>query len=295
MKSLFEALGYALSLPERTIRSVAGAVGGVSKIMTDTLLPRSLRGTSFYKYFLGNTQKFLIEGLGGVETATPGAEKLPENYLPRAILGSVADGAGAFAFHFSPLWFFAIVGDVAGGTKDYLRKVVEELKKDGALTEEEARIDSAEELLEALSKASSKSTQPFDTPPLSASQLKELKDEIAGGYRELWAKGRKAIPSPDSLWASVQELRKQDKVEFLRLMGTMTLASAKAAGKASGAMLYEKTVLSYRDSLEEVRKEGFGAFFRRETAPYVEALSGAFSRSKKSWTEKLLSGDWFRK
>jgi hypothetical protein len=295
MKSLFQSIGYALSLPERTARSLAGAVGGLSKLMTDTLLPAPLRKTKFYDHFLGSTQRFLIESLGDVQPSSPTGEKLPDDFLPRKLVGNVVDGAGIFAFHFSPLWFFAIVGDVAGGTKDYLRRVVEELKKDGAIEEGEDKIDTAEELLEALSKASAKTALPFDSPPLSSADLKKLRDEIVHGYGDLYSKGKKAIPTIDTLWSVVEDVRKRDKVDFLKLMGSMTLASAKAVGTASGSMFYEKIIGSYSDSLTAVRKEGFGPFFLRESTPYIEAMAGAFSKSKKSWTEKLLSGDWFGK
>lgn len=292
MKSLLKAMGYALSLPERTIRSLAGAVGGVSKLLTDTLLPKSVRKTAFYEYFLGNTQKFLVESLGDVKVRSDA--KLPDDFLPRKIVGNVVDGAGVLAFHFSPLWFFALVGDVSGGSKDFLGRVVGELKKDGVIDADDTSIDTAGELLEALSHASTKSALPFDAPPLTPSDLKRLKDELSKGYGNLYDKGKGALPSAETLWAVVEDIRKRDKVDFLKLMGTMTLASAKAAGKASGTMFYEKIILSYADSLADVKKEGFTAFFARETAPYLEAVTSAFSPSKKSLTEKLLSGDLWR-
>ncbi len=61
---LWRTLKYTLSLPERTLRSVSAAVGGVSRFLTDSLLPTSLRGTTFYQVFLGNTQRFLAESIG---------------------------------------------------------------------------------------------------------------------------------------------------------------------------------------------------------------------------------------
>ena len=58
--SLKKALVYAVSLPERALRSTAAALGGVSKLMTDTLLPKSVRGLGFYGLPLGiwNTSGF---------------------------------------------------------------------------------------------------------------------------------------------------------------------------------------------------------------------------------------------
>ena len=159
------ALLYALSLPERLLRSTFAAVGGVSKLMTDTLLPRSVRGLTFYRYFVGNTQNFIIESLGDVKTGAPGS--LPPDYLARKIVGNVADVAGLFAMHFSPLWFFALVSDASDGTRGFLDRITAELVKDGAVAPG-TKIASVDRLLEALTAASAKSAAPIDTPRLAA-------------------------------------------------------------------------------------------------------------------------------
>ena len=101
------ALLYALSLPERTVRSASAAVGGVSKLLTDSLLPESVRETTLYRVMIGNTQKFVIESLGNVKTKE--GEKLPDDFVARKIVGNVVDAAGIFAFRFSPLWVFALL------------------------------------------------------------------------------------------------------------------------------------------------------------------------------------------
>jgi len=292
---LTDALLYVVSLPERALRSVAAGVGGVSKLATDSLLPATLRGTSFYKYMLGNTQRFVIEGLGQVEGAYKKDDgALGDNYLAKKIVGNVADAAGMFAFHFSPLWFFALVGDAAGGTKLYLQRIVDELKKDGALPAG-ASIGTAEELLDALGSASSKTALPLDTPPLSKKELLALRDEIAGGYGALYRKSAAAVPTPDDLWKLFKKVHDAEKVPLLRLSGAMAIAGAKAAGTATGGLFWEKVVCSYGDSLAEVSRTGFAAFFAQASAPYLSAVASAFAPSTKTLTERLLSGEFFRR
>lgn len=281
---LKETLLYALSLPERALRSTAAAVGGTSRLMTDTLLPRSVRGLSFYKYFIGNTQKFIIESLGNVRTGDP---KFSDDYLPRKIVGNVADAAGIFAFQFSPLWFFALVGDAAGGTKEYLHRIVSELKKDGALSPD-AEIPSVDRLLDALAQASTKSTSPLDTPPLSKQDLAQMGKEIQGSYADLYNASKSALPSPDALWKALMEIREREKLPLLKLSGAMAFAATKAAGIATGALFYEKVLHSYGESIAEVRAKGFTHFFAEAAKPYLEAIAGAFSISQKTLTEKLL-------
>ena len=286
--TLKKALVYALSLPERALRSTAAAVGGVSKLMTDTLLPKSVRGLTFYKYFVGNTQKFLIESLGDVRSG--GAKKLPDDYIPRKIVGNVADAAGIFAFHFSPVWFFALVGDAATGTQEFLHRVTTELVKDGAIPAG-TTIDSVDRLLEALTRASATSAMPLDTPPLNKADLAALRQEIASSYGALYRSSAAALPSLDDLWNGLMEIRRREKIPLLKVSGAMAFAATKAAGKATGTLFYEKVLLSYAESLAELRAKGFVPFFTAAARPYLEAVSGAFSISKKTLVERWLGGD----
>ena len=204
------------------------------------------------------------------------------------------DAAGMFAFHFSPIWFFALVGDAASGAKLYLERVVAELKKDGAIAPG-TTIGSAGDLLDALNAASTKTALPLDTPPLSKADLAKLAGEIGAGYAQLYRSGAAAIPSPEALWQTFVKLRDAEKVPLLRLSGAMALSSAKAVGVATGTLMWEKTVKSYAASLDAVAKRGFGAFFAEATAPYLAALAGAFAPSRETLTERLLSGKLFRR
>lgn len=293
---LADALLFVVSLPERAVRSLAAGVGGVSRLVTDTLLPKTLRDTTFYKYVLGNTQRFIIEGIGEVEGsyAAEAGGALPDNYVPRKIVGNVVDAAGMFAFHFSPLWFFALVGDAAGGSKVYLQRIVTELKKDGALPAD-ASVTAAEDLLDALTAASARTAMPLDTPPLSRAELGKLKNEIADGYGAVYSRGAALLPTPADLWAQFMKLHEAEKIPLLQLSGAMALSGAKAVGKATGGLFWEKVVLSYGASLDEVRSRGFAAFFAEASAPYLQAVAKAFAPARKTFTERLLSGELWRR
>ncbi len=282
---LKDTLIYTLSLPERLLRSTSAAVGGVSKLFTDTMLPKSVRELTFYQYVVGNTQRLLIESLGEVNAGTPGAAKLPDDYIARKIVGNAADAAGIFAFHFSPVWFFALVGDAATGTKGYLGRVVAELEKDGAIPPG-SKIESVDRLLEALTAASVKSAAPIDAPPLSKAELAKVAGEISAAYSEVYRSAKGSLPSPEVLWDGFVELARREKLPLLQLSGAMALAATKVAG----GVAYDKILLSYAESLAEVRVRGFAPFFADAAAPYVEAVTGAFSLSKKTFTERLLRG-----
>src|SRR5258705_4399417 len=128
------ALAYVASLPERAIHSTAAVRGGASRLASDITLPSALRRTPFYKFVIGNFQRFIIEGLGRVKGAYLDAEgRLPKDFLVRKTVGDFVEAAGIVAVHYSPLWFFALVGGAASGSRRFLKRVVRELKKDGAL------------------------------------------------------------------------------------------------------------------------------------------------------------------
>jgi hypothetical protein len=193
------------------------------------------------------------------------------------------------ALAYSPLWFFALISGAASGTRTFLQRVVRELKKDGALPPD-ARISSAEELLTALQEASLASTVPFDQPPLSFRDLGGLRRRVARDYRRLFRSTRTSLGDVESLWKRLNQVRKERGVSFLHLSGAMALAGARAAGRATRGLYSENVVHSYAESLEEVRRAGFGPFFASAAKPYFKAVGGAFDPGSPSSTERLLTG-----
>jgi len=97
--SAYKSLGYLVSLPERTIRSLAAVAGGTTSLLTETLFPDVLRGTTLYKIFLGDTQRFVIERVAQVQreagdTAGGGGAAAPEDFVQRKIAGTALEAAG---------------------------------------------------------------------------------------------------------------------------------------------------------------------------------------------------------
>ena len=288
--ALRRALAYGASLPERTVRAAAAATGGASRLATDTTLPRSFRKSNLYRFIVGNFQRFLIEDVGGVKGAYVGFKgRLPKDFLARKTVGDVVEASAILALAYSPLWFFALISGAAHGSRSFLQRVVNELKKDGKLPKN-ARIDSAEELLKALERASLATTVPFDQPPLRLKDLGDLRRRIAAEYKGLARSTRNALPDVEALWVRLVQDRRDHGLSFLRIAGGMTVAGAKAAGKASGALFREKVVRSYSASLRKVKRAGFGHFFASAARPYLRAVGRAFKPRTPTVTEKLLNG-----
>ena len=283
------ALAYVASLPERAIHSAAAVGGGASRLATDITLPSALRRTPFYTFVIGSFQRFIIEGLGRVKGAYHDPDgRLPKDFLVRKTVGDFVEAAGIVAVHYSPLWFFALVGGAASGSRRFLKRVVRELKKDGALPPD-ARIDSAENLLKALEHASMKSTLPFDLPPLSIGDLADLRRQLSREYRHLYRTTRESLPSPEALWRRMMRVRAREAIPFLRLSGALAFSGARAAGRVSGKLFRRNVVHSYATSLADVRKEGYAAFFAREALPYLRATAAAFKPGESTLTERVLT------
>lgn len=288
--TLRRALVYGASIPERTVRAAAAATGGASRLATDTALPRSFRKTDFYRFFVGNFQRFLIESVGGVKGTYRGSKgRLTKDFLARKTAGDVVEATAILALAYSPLWFFALVSGAAQGSRSFLERVVAELKKDGKLPGN-ARIRSAEDLLRSLERASLATTVPFDLPPLRLKDVGELRRRIASEYKALARSTRKAVPDVEALWKRLLEVRRKGGLSFLRLTGGMTVAGAKAAGRATGSLFREKVIRSYSASLGKVKRAGFGPFFASAARPYLRAVGRAFRAKTPTLTARLLTG-----
>jgi hypothetical protein len=299
-KELFAAFGYTLSLPERFARSIAAALGGTSKLVTDTLIPEPLRKTGAYTAIVGNAQRFIIERIADVqgvyEKEAGGA--LPDDYVPRKIAGNVVDAVGMFSMHLSPLWVFAIATDVAQGSRVYLNRLVGELKEKNVISQD-ANIDKLDDLLDSLGQAGSRTAQVFDSPPVDLEQIKTLRDQLTGGYSNVFKKTTNLLPRIDTLWKSMESVAKRDGVAVDSIVGLMTIDLGKTAGQAVDAAfavghvtsdLLSETILdSYGKSIERIQREGAIACLEQAAAPYVSAIGSHLRSDKESWTEKAMN------
>jgi len=143
------SLGFALSLPERTIRALACLIGGLIYELTEVLLPSWLRRTRLYQTIIAGLLRIVVELVGGVRGVLPPDDVTVQELALRKAAGTGIEFAGLLAMGWSPLWLFAVVADLTGGTRTYLHALVTELKRDGVL-EADARISSVEQLLNTL-------------------------------------------------------------------------------------------------------------------------------------------------
>ena len=302
LKDAFNAFGFTLSLPERLTRSAVAALGGASKALTDTLIPEPLRNTNTYTAIVGNAQRFLIEKVAEVQGAYADSKQtLPQDFIQRSVAGNIISTAGVLSIHLSPLWVFALASDVADGSKEYLGRLVKELKETKVL-DETTDVKSVDELLDAVASAGKHSAQVFDLPPVNTSQIKQLRDQITQGYTRVFQGATNLLPRMDDLWKKMEELAQRDNVAIESVVGLMTVDLGKTAGRAvysafavgnvTADLISEKIFQSYGETIERMQRQGVVACMEEAAKPYLQAISAHLSSDKQTWTEWALGKLW---
>jgi hypothetical protein len=241
------------------------------------LLPRFVRTSRLYEATAKNALRIAVEAVGRVEPAEP-QDVSAEEITKRKAAGNLVELGSIAAFGFSPLWLLAAASDVVHGSRVYLASFVEELKRAGVLAEGR-RIESVDELLEALENASGRTAGLIDIPPLELTQLRAT----LGQFRA----DASGLPTPKELASLYQGLREEaarERGSLLEVSVGMGMAFLLSARSVANTHL----AIPYREDWAPLRREGFAAYARRVGAPYARAVAGHFDRKRPSWTERLL-------
>jgi len=266
-------LGYAISLPERTIRAFAASAGGLVYEATEVLLPVWLRRSRFYQGLVADLLRIVIELVGGVTGVLPPKDIGVQEFAMRKAAGTGIGLAGGWL----PLWLFAVAADLTGGTRTYLHALVSELKRDDVL-HEDAEITSVEELLNTLEGTSGLMAEVLDEPPLNVDELRSSWQEMRQHTSEL--------PDADrlsSIYSDLQQVAKQED-HSTQFMSSLIAAGALRAGVNLGQVhIFDY----YQDALDTISTEGFPIYSRRVTRPYLAAAKNHFDPKRISFTERL--------
>ena len=293
-------LTYALSLPERAIRSLAALASGATTLLTDALLPESLRGTTTYYVTIGMMQRFVVERVAGMESdVIEDQAEIGDDYVQRKMAGTALEAAGLLTMGFSPIWVLAIAGDAAGGSKMFLNRLVEHLKQNGVIAED-TEATKLVDVLEAVQEASSKSATAIDLPPLSREELSELAIEMNASYGKAFENTTDLIPRLEDIWGRMTQLARRDNVSLERLGGILTVdalswskkggASIVATGRTGVELFDEKILASYRNTLAAASEQGVDKYVSRHLQPFLQSARSHFDSSQTTWTERKLAG-----
>ncbi|WP_420627901.1 hypothetical protein [Candidatus Leptofilum sp.] len=296
-KRFKQGIVQMLSTSERAIRSTFTVIVGATTLLTETLIPESLRGTTTYKVTLGMIQQYIIEQVAEMKDEED--LEISEDYAQRKMVGTALEAAGLLTIGFSPLWAFAIIGDTVGGSKVYLHRLVDRLKEDGVIAED-AEVAELTDLFEAIQQASSRSATAVDMPPLSREELATLSDELTSGYSQAFTKSANLLPQLDSLWQRMVQTANRENISVEQLSGIMTMEAmnwrkkgtgiAKAAGRTGSDLLDEKILESYRQTLAETAEQGIENYMRDHMRPFMQAARSHFDASRSTWIERKFGG-----
>jgi hypothetical protein len=272
---------FLASLPERMVRAIAAALGGVVHETFQLALPRIVRRSRLYEATAKNLLRVTIELVGGVEPhASTAGEPEPDagRLAVRKGAGNVVELGSIAAFGFSPLWVLAAAADATHGSRAYLDAFVRELVREGVLPEG-SRPGSVDELLGALEGVSGTGARLVDMPPL---ELAALRNSLAEIRRDA-----ASLPSPDQLarvFDGLREAARRERSSLLAVSAGIGFAFFNSARHVGRQHLLDP----YRDDLRPLRSEGLAAYARRVSRPYAEAVARHFDTSQPTLTERSL-------
>jgi len=295
--SIRDYLLYGLSLPERAIRGTAGVVGGTLRESAVLLVPQSFRNAKTYQVFIGQMLDFMTEEMAGVDPEHRPSPPRVDNFVARKTVGNFVDLATLATFHVSPMLLLALVGDIAYGSKAYLKELAEDLEARGVI-EDASTVQQADDLLDAVASASQKTAQSFDTPPLSVEGLKETIRQTRESVSEIDPSVVLPKEDLDRLWQRIRSTAKGEGVSPLAISGLMTLGTLEKIGKigtgtlstvrVAGSLVNRHVLDHYRKALGDINRDGFYRTLSTSSRPYVDALWRNFSSERGTLTEEFI-------
>ena len=270
--------GYAVSIPERLVRTTAAGGGGLLLEAADHILPPPVRGAKIYQCLIARPLRITVEAVGGVSDRFPVEGVTGQELIKRKVAGNAIEAVSVFTVGFSPLWFLAAASDVTGGTRAYLDAFVRELKKVDVLPES-TDVSSVDDLLLALDRAVGQAADSIDIPPTA---IADMKDSV-----ELLRENAGVIPRPQRLAEVFSQLTEAARQEDRSLLVVSTLVAAGAL--QAGAQLGSTHILSfYTEALDAIRRDGVTQYLSRISQPYIEAAAQHLDPGTSTHTTRLL-------
>lgn len=253
-------------------------LGGTVHETAQLVLPRLVRNSRLYEATAKNLLRIMVELVGGVEseTAHQELEPNPGKLAARKAAGNVVELGSIAAFGFSPLWLLAAGADVTRGSRVYLDTLMTELRAN-AVVAEDAHVETIDDLLGVLERASGTTARLIDVPPLEIEALKrslsELRSDASG------------LPAPTEMAAILRGLRataERERRSLLEVSVGVGMAFFNSAGHVGRQHLLDP----YTEDLAPIRSEGFAGYASRMSKPYAEAVARHFGSDSGTLTER---------
>jgi hypothetical protein len=301
-QSVLDYLLYGVSLPERALRGTSAVVAGTLRESANLLIPQAFRSSRSYTVFVQQMLDFMASDVGGVESDEDESVPQVEGYVARKTVGGFVDMAGFATLHLSPITILAVLSDVAYGSKEYLRELAVELKREGVI-DENSTIGSISELLHEVGNASGTTVEALDMPPLSVEALEETVTQAREAIKGVDV--TKVFPRAeiDRLWREIREIAQREKIGMLGASGALSMFAlnrVKTVGhgalstvRVAGNMFDQHILEHYEQGLKEIHINGFYPFVSQASRPYIDAVWLNFSSDRETITEDVVSGRFF--
>jgi len=303
--TLGHILLYMLSLPERVLRWLVAALGGLVW-WASALIPRRLRKGRFYKLAVERQIKMLTDDVGQAGLFR-GQEELDRTTATRMAIGGTVDNLMMVGLHASPLWILLAAGDLTDGARAFTREIGQELRDIGVLGDD-SPLDSVDHVLGGLGRLSERLADTLDMPPLDTASLRDTVSSLREDLGELstvdldsQAGDRKA--QIDALAREFLEVAENEKRSVLEVAGGAALDASRRTGEvvvgglagvgAAAAVttrfLWNDVVVETGRSLDRIRRLGLFGSLRRATRSARRSSHRLFDWHLLSVTEWLLS------
>lgn len=301
-RSLSHLLVYSLTVPERAVRSTVGLAAGAVRETAKFIVPQAFKNAKTYEIIVRNSLGFLTDKVGGVKPEVGLNSAIDDDFVARKAVGNFIDIAGLAMLHCSPVWIFAILSDVAYGTKAYVHELASELRQQGLIAEG-STIDNMDDVLDAVQNASGHSASLFDTPPLSVTQLRASLSKAKDAAKSADLRGILPEHEIKAYWQEMRNISHRENVSMLGVSAALTmhtLGKVKTVSRGTltgvqvvGGIFNRDVIGYYGGALAEIRKHGLFHSLKDTSAPYVTAVWSNFADEKPTVTEDIVTGRLF--
>jgi hypothetical protein len=290
---------YLLSLPERVVRSLGALSGGILREVGDVVLPAAVRRTTLYRTMVEVALRFLIEEVGEVEGVYPAEGNLADNFILKRTASHGIELLGILAFHASPVWVLAALADATGGGRKLIAEISGELMKEGLLDQ---RFETVEGMLSGLEKTSDRLAVALNLPPADIPGLRREWEQLKLDVQSIPPKNVPRMERIESVWERLQRSAEEQGRSVFTVSSLMAVSAVshvpanllwlskatRSAARTTGKVLGEAVLDHYVETLAEIHRTGFLAYWQREFRPYLHAAARQFAPGKPSLTERLL-------
>lgn len=293
---------YALSLPERTVRSLSALSGGLLREVSELALPPGIRQAALYRATAGVGLRFLIEQLGGVRDIYPRRDPLARKFVYRYATGTSIEMVGILTLFVSPVWVLAALGDATRAGKTLFSEIGDALKAEGLL-DADAQFETMAQLLDGLERTSTHLALTVNMPPLDVAGLRREWEQFRENVAVLPQARLPTAADVERAWSNLRTVSQTvDRSVFSvsAAMGMSALSSVPAhlqwlsrsaavAVRTTGMVVGAAFLEHYAVASKELVATGFAAYGAKHSRPYLVAVIRNFLPEQRSWTERLLS------